>query len=132
MDDQALAQARAAEYGPAAFQDLPPRYQERIERYFAPGERRRLRKVREMVTLLRHDLTRDPPPAGLDLILCRNVLIYFDRDQQDRLYRSFHQALRPEGLLVLGKTEILPLPWGPYFAAVEPREHIYRRKTEPS
>ena len=129
VDDKALAQARAACYDAAVFQELPPHYQAWIGRYFALGPRRQLRpEVQAMVTLLRHDLTRDPPPAGLDLILCRNVLIYFDRDEQDRLYQAFYDALRPEGLLVLGKTEVLPMAWGSRFAAVELREHIYRRK----
>jgi chemotaxis methyl-accepting protein methylase len=131
VDDKALAQARTASYDAAVFEDLPPHYQCWIGRYFTLGSQRQLSpELRSMVTLLRHDLTRDPPPAGLDLILCRNVLIYFDRDQQDRLYQSFYDALRPEGLLVLGKTEILPMSWSPHFAAVELREHIYRRKEE--
>jgi len=129
VDDKALAQAHEASYDATVFEDLTPHYQVWIGRYFTPGSQRQLHpKVRAMVTLQRHDLTRDPPPAGLDLILCRNVLIYFERDQQDRLYQSFYEALRPEGLLVLGKTEILPMAWSSHFAAVELREHIYERK----
>ena len=129
VDDKALTQARAAAYDAAVFAELPPRYQAWIARYFTPGSQRQLQhEVRAMVTFQRHDLTRDLPLASLDLILCRNVLIYFDRDQQDRLYQAFYDALRPEGLLVLGKTEIMPMAWSPYFAVVEMREHIYRRK----
>lgn len=129
IDDQALQRARAGRYDSTAFQDLPPRYQVWIKRYFSPGPQCTLAEaVRSLVTFQHHDLTRDPFPTDLDLLLCRNVLIYFERDQQDRLYRRFCDSLRPEGLLVLGKTEILPLSWGRFFTAVAPREHIYSRR----
>lgn len=131
IDAKALQKARAGQYDSTAFQDLPPRYQVWIERYFSPGPQRTLAEaVRSLVTFQQHDLTRDPFPTDLDLVLCRNVLIYFERDLQNRLYRRFFEALRPEGLLVLGKTEILPLSWGQSFAAVDLREHIYRRKDQ--
>ena len=83
-----------------------------------------------MVGFRRVDLTRDTVPVEQDLILCRNVLIYFTREQQDRLLGTFYSAVRPGGFLVLGKTEILPLSWTTRFIPVELREHIYRRDEE--
>lgn len=74
-----------------------------------------------------HDLTRDPCQLNLDLLLCRNVLIYFDRSEQERLYQSFYQAIRPQGYLVLGKSEILPINWARRFLPADLREHIYQR-----
>jgi chemotaxis protein methyltransferase CheR len=64
--------------------------------------------LRTMVQFGRHDLLADPyPRAEYDLILCRNVLIYFNDDAKERIYRGFHQALRPGGVLFVGGTERL-------------------------
>lgn len=128
VDEEVLERARQGLYDHYSFQGLAPRYEAWIEHYFAPGPKRQLGdEIRDMVSFRRHDLVRDPPPANLNLILCRNVLIYFDRELQDRLYRAFHEALRTKGFLVLGKTEILPLTWSQSFVPVDLREHIYRR-----
>jgi chemotaxis protein methyltransferase CheR len=128
VDEKVLEKARQGLYDPFSFQGLASHYQPWVERYFTPGPKRQLAaEVRDMVTFQRHDLVRDPLPADLDLLLCRNVLIYFDRQQQDRLYHAFHQALQADGFLVLGKTEIMPMAWGRHFVPVDRREHIYRR-----
>jgi chemotaxis methyl-accepting protein methylase len=128
VDEDVLETARRGLYESFSFQGLAPRYETWIERYFSPGQKRQLSdEIRPMVSFQHFDLVRDPPPANLDLLLCRNVLIYFDRELQDRLYRAFHEALRTEGFLVLGKTEILPLTWSQSFVPVDLREHIYRR-----
>ncbi len=128
IDSKALEKARQGVYNPFSFQGLAPHYEPWIDRYFTPGPQRQLAaEVRGMVTFQQHDLIQDPPPPDLDLILCRNVLIYFDRPQQDRLYSAFHKALRADGFLVLGKAEIMPLAWSHQFVPVDRREHIYRR-----
>jgi len=128
VDDKVLQRAREGCYDTQSFQGVAPRYQAWVERYFSPGPRRQLRpEVRAMVSFQQHDLNQRPPLAGLDLLLCRNVLIYFDREQQDRLYQGFYQALRTNGFLVLGKTEMLPMAWVRHFAPEDLREHIYRR-----
>ncbi len=128
MDERALEKGRAGRYDPLSLQGLPPRYRAWVERYFPPGSPRELAgELRAWVSFRRLDLTCDPIPHDLDLILCRNVLIYFDREQQERLYHCFHQALRAQGLLVLGKTEMLPITWGRHLVPVDLREHIYRK-----
>jgi chemotaxis methyl-accepting protein methylase len=128
LDSKVLDKARQGLYDPFSFQGLAPHYQPWIDRYFTPGPQRQLAaEVRGMVTFQRHNLIQDPLPPDLDLILCRNVLIYFDRPQQDRLYAAFHQALRADGCLVLGKAEIMPLAWSRHFVPLDRREHIYRR-----
>ena len=64
--------------------------------------------IRRMVTVTRLDLTREAiPAAAYDLIFCRNVVIYFDRPMQERLFAQFAEALLPGGILVLGKVETL-------------------------
>jgi chemotaxis methyl-accepting protein methylase len=75
-----------------------------------------------------HDMLREAPPASaLDLVSCRNVIIYFARDAQEALFMRFADALRPGGLLVLGKVEMLSGPARARFAPVDTRERIYRR-----
>jgi len=84
--------------------------------------------VRGLVRVQRHDLGRDPPPAPpYDLVICRNVVIYFERDAQERLFSLFADALRPGGLLFLGKVEMLYGPARARFVNVDGRERIYRR-----
>jgi chemotaxis methyl-accepting protein methylase len=81
-----------------------------------------------MVRFERRDLLSDPPPAGPhDLIACRNVLIYFDRDTQSRLFEMFYDALAPGGYLLLGKVETLLGPARSRFIAIDPRERIFQR-----
>ena len=75
-----------------------------------------------------HDLTRDPPPQPpYNLIVCRNVVIYFDRATQERLFQVFFDALVPGGYLLLGKVETLFGPARGKFQLEEPRERLFRR-----
>ena len=84
-------------------------------------------EVRARVRFHRHDLLREPPPAPpYDLILCRNVVIYFDRPTQERLFQGFADALAPGGVLVLGKVEPLFGPARARFRLDDARERIYR------
>ncbi|HEY2162962.1 MAG TPA: CheR family methyltransferase, partial [Gemmatimonadaceae bacterium] len=85
--------------------------------------------VRGMVRFEKRDILAEPAPTGpLHLIACRNVLIYFDRDTQARLFDVFHDALAPGGFLLLGKVETVLGPARPKFVAVDARERIFRRK----
>ena len=79
-------------------------------------------------TVRRQDLTRDPAPdPPYDLICCRNAIIYFDRDTQDRLMHCFADALAPGGTLVLGKVEGILGPARSRFELLDARERIYRK-----
>jgi chemotaxis methyl-accepting protein methylase len=81
-----------------------------------------------MVHFERRDLLSQPaPPGKFDLVVCRNVLIYFDRDTQERLFDTFHAALAPGGFLMLGKVETLLGRARSQFAPVDARERIFRR-----
>jgi chemotaxis methyl-accepting protein methylase len=128
VEESALELARQASYGDYSFHGLSPRYQAWIERHFTTGPPRQLAaSVRALVSFQRHDLAHQPPPTELDLLLCRNVLIYFERELQDQLYGAFYHALGASGFLVLGKTDIMPMAWSQHFTPVDIREHIYRR-----
>jgi chemotaxis methyl-accepting protein methylase len=81
-----------------------------------------------MVRFARNDLLKDAAPtAACHLLTCRNVLIYFDRDTQERLFDAFYRALAPGGFLVLGKVETLLGVSRSRFAPVDSRERIFRR-----
>lgn len=103
IDDAAVAIARAARY-PKKLEGVS---RERIERWFAEDgeEHCPVREIREMCIFSTHSVTKDPPFSKLDLISCRNLLIYMEPDLQDRLMQTFHYALRPGGYLCLGQSE---------------------------
>lgn len=126
VDGGALASARAGVYSPDAVSGVPP---ELMDRYFdeLPGGRYTIRReVRSSVIFGRHNVLTDPPMSRLDLLVCRNVLIYFDRDTQRHLFPCFHYALREEGLLFLGRAETL-MARSPLFRPLDPRHRIFQR-----
>lgn len=127
VDEACLAAARVARYPVAAFGETPVAL---VQRWTSvDGEGRRIGDaVRAVVRVLRHDLGRDPAPAPpYDLVVCRNVLIYFERDAQERLFQLFAEALPPGGLLLLGKVESLGGPARERFEPVDGRERLFRR-----
>ena len=128
IDRASLERTRAACYGVRAFDEAEPAVIERFTVPVAGVQRQVLPALRERVTVQRLDLTREAavsPPY--DLICCRNVVIYFDRDTQDRLMLGFADALGPGGYLVLGKVESILGTARVRFELVETRERIYRR-----
>jgi chemotaxis methyl-accepting protein methylase len=126
IDAGSLASAERATFEEGDFADTPDDL--RAE-YFAPDRPFGLRAdVRGAVRFERRDLLEEPPPPGLfQLVVCRNVLIYFDRESQERLFAAFHEALAPGGYLVLGKVETLLGDARHRFLPVDPRERIFRR-----
>ena len=86
--------------------------------------------VRDLCVFARQDLTKDPPFSHLDLILCRNVLIYMDAQLQRKLLSVFHYALNPDGFLVLGQAESVGAQ-ADLFALVDKKLRIHRKKEGP-
>ena len=129
IDRQSLERATAARYAAAAFSETPAELLRRwIEPAAADGTRTPVAAVRALVTVQRHDLTTGRPPGGpFDLVVCRNVVIYFDRETQERLFQVFANTLRPDGLLLLGKVETLLGPAREQLRMENPRERIYRK-----
>jgi chemotaxis methyl-accepting protein methylase len=126
VDRACLAAAARGTFGEPSFADTPPVLR---ERYFpGPAPASASPELRALVAFEQRDLLLDAPPAGpWHLIVCRNVLIYFDRDTQETLFERFHDALAPGGVLFLGKVETLFGPARQRFAAVDQRERIFRR-----
>ena len=127
IDRESLAAAQRATFAEGAFGDTPADVRRRYFGATAPHDV--LPEVRAMVSLERRDLLSDPPPGPQQhLIVCRNVLIYFDRATQEQLFERFHDALAPGGFLVLGKVETLLGNARTLFVPVEGRERIFRRQ----
>jgi chemotaxis methyl-accepting protein methylase len=127
IDRVSLNRARRGHYRDDAFVEAPPAV---VARWTRPveGGREVSPALRAVVQVRRLELTGAPlPTAAYDLIACRNVVIYFDRGMQERLFDAFHAALRPGGHLVLGKVETLLGPARERFEVVDVRERIYRR-----
>lgn len=129
IDRVSLERAQTARYVAGAFSEMP---MDLVSRWFEAPDAEGLRsprpEIRTLVSVLRHDLTRDrPPDPPYDLVLCRNVVIYFDRSTQERLFAMFAAALHPGGILVLGKVETLFGPARELLRLEDPRERIYRK-----
>jgi len=105
IDGQAIEQARIGTYPPSISVDVS---EERLARFFTQGPdgNYRIRKsIRDMVIFSEHDLVKDPPFSKIDLLSCRNVLIYMDGELQKRLIPLFYYALNPGKFLFLGSSE---------------------------
>lgn len=128
IDSRAITFARAGLYPAGIAADISP---QRLARFFTAepdgGGYRIHKSIRDMLVFSEQDLTRDPPFSRLDLITCRNLLIYLGADLQKRLMPLFHYALNPHGLLFLGTSEgvgdALTL-----FASLDRKAKIYQRK----
>lgn len=128
VDEPALARLRESHYRADALLELPPDLRARWCRATAGGIAVEP-ALRQAVHPFVLDLVREPcPGTGYDVVACRNVLIYFGREVQERLFEEFARALRPGGLLVLGKVEAIAGPARHRFAVADARERIYERK----
>ncbi|WP_322795274.1 protein-glutamate O-methyltransferase CheR [Tepidiforma sp.] len=107
VDMPILSRAReGAGYLPSEVRSVPPAY---LKKYFIheQGTYRVIDEIRRRVTFRRHDLLKDPYPTDLDLILCRNVVIYFTEEAKQHIYTGFSKALRPGGVLFIGGSEMI-------------------------
>jgi two-component system CheB/CheR fusion protein len=129
-DEDALATARHGVYSAKEVEGVPP---ELIEKYFEQeGSRFAFRKdLRRSVIFGRHDLVQDAPISRLDLLVCRNTLMYFNADLQARILRNFHFALNERGLLFLGKAETM-LTHTHLFTPIDLRYRLFEKTTKSS
>jgi chemotaxis protein methyltransferase CheR len=127
IDRDSLERAQGGRYRREALKEVPPAL---AERYFerAGDEFRVVERIRQCVQVRAGDLSQDAPPRrNYHLILCRNVLIYFGRSTQERVFATFADALGPGGYLVLGKVETLFGVARQRLTLLDPRERVYRR-----
>ena len=130
VDEEALTEARQAVYTERDLQGLPS---ELRERYFeAVGERWAFSKeLRRSVIFGRNDLIMNAPISHIDLLVCRNTLMYFNSETQATILRRLHFALEPEGVLFLGKAEML-LSHGDLFKPSDLRRRFFAKVPEPA
>ncbi len=126
IDLNAMAVARRGVYPETGLAEMDP---ELLQRYFVrrEGAYEVSKSLRDMVVFARQDLAQDPPFLRLDLVTCRNVLIYFQGGLQEQVLTTFHYALRPGGLLFLGKSETAHQREG-MFDAISREAKIFRRR----
>ncbi len=125
IDEKILKKAEMGEYDDLSMEKVKREY---IDRYFTYSGRYKVKdEIKRSVRFKRHDLISEKALTQLDLILCRNVLIYFSRNLQEKLFAQFHQGLNKGGYLVIGKTETLAMEAMKMFKAVDVRERIYQK-----
>lgn len=124
LDEGALSVGREGRYPAAIESDVSP---DRLRRFFVrEGDLYRVtQEVRDCVLFATHSLLKDPPFSRLDLISCRNLLIYLDRDLQKQIFNLFHYALRQNGYLFLGASESAP---DAFFRSLDKKYHLYQAR----
>lgn len=126
VDDEALNFARRGVYPAASMSEVSP---DLLERYFRHAgscfEAGKL--LRDMIVFARHNLVSDPPFLRLDMVSCRNVLIYFDAPLQSKVLKIFHFGLTAEGYLFLGRSESITQA-EQLFSTVDRRERLFRKQ----
>jgi two-component system CheB/CheR fusion protein len=128
IDERALSVARAGRYPAPLLDSVSP---ERKDRFFIPdgGSYIVSKEVRDLCIFSPHSVIRDPPFSRIDLVSCRNLLIYFGLDVQNQVIPIFHYALRPDGFLFLGTSESIS-QCGDLFAPIEKQHRIFRRRSD--
>ena len=125
LSSKAIEKARAGVYLENIIADVSP---ERLARFFVKldGNYQINKPVRDLCVFAQHDLIRDPPFSRLDLVSCRNVLIYLEATHQKRLLASFHYALKPGGFLILGPSETVGS--SELFDPIDKEHRVYGKK----
>ena len=129
LDEEAIRAAREAVYPFTIEADVS---EERLRRYFIKEHRgyRVRREIREMVLFAQHDLLRDSPFSRLDLVSCRNLLIYLDRAAQQRVFQTFHFACLPHARLFLGASETVDEASG-LFTVLDKKCRVFAQRPMP-
>src|SRR5260221_7075072 len=126
IDERAMTTARAGHYPESLLKEVSA---ERLQSFFVADEQgyRVTKELRDMCIFSPHSVLRDPPFSRLDLISCRNLLIYLKAELQSRLIPIFHYALRTDGILFLGLSETIARH-GALFAPLDKQHRIFKRR----
>jgi len=130
LNEALLEKARSALYAKSLAQDLSP---ERLQRFFVEedGGYRVSKVLREQVVFARQNVMSDPPFSRIDLITCRNLLIYLEPELQKKIFPAFHYALKRGGFLFLGASESIG-QFTELFEPADKKQKIFARKDAPS
>ena len=126
LDEAAISLARAGRYPAVLLQGVSA---DRLNRFFSPTDGGYIvsKSIRELCTFSVHSVIRDPPFSRMDLVSCRNLLIYLDADLQARVLRTFHYALQPGGVLLLGGSETVTRQ-SDIFVALDRKNRVFQRR----
>ncbi len=128
IDESALKQARnGGPYTAYDVRNVPPSY---LTKYFTKSESGYsvVDKLKRQIVFQRHNMLHDPFETNFDIIICRNVIIYFSEPVRDSLYQKFHDSLKPNGVLFLGGSEVVLRPAQQGFTMLYPA--FYRKLTQ--
>lgn len=130
LDQDAIDKARQGVYPPNIEADVAP---ERLARYFAANEKGYLvrKEIREMIIFAPQNIITDPPFTRLDILSCRNLLIYLGPEVQKKILPLFHYALSPHGILLLGTSETIA-SFSHLFKVLDNKLRLYRRVDNPA
>ena len=130
LDSRAIDAARAGIYPIGIAGDIAP---ERLQRFFTKEDSnyRVKKEIRDLVVFATHNILTDAPFTKLDLVSCRNLLIYLEAKAQQKILPLFHYALKPKGILLLGSSETIG-GFDNLFAPIDRKWKLFRRTAEPS
>jgi two-component system, chemotaxis family, CheB/CheR fusion protein len=130
VDEEALDYARHGAYVPRQIEDVP---HDALERFFERTEQRYVfrKDLRRCVIFGRNDLVQDAPISRVDLLVCRNTLMYFTAETQSHILRRFHFALNDDGFMLLGQSEML-ITHTDLFAPVELKRRVFHTVIRPT
>ena len=110
IDKQVISKARSGIYTEKSIKGLPARFRNRYVNHMCDGAYEVSPEIRKCVTFREHDLLSPRYPLDFDMIVCRNVLIYFTDEAKDVVFHKFSRSLKPGGILFLGSTEQILYP----------------------
>lgn len=126
IDKASLQQAQQGVYGEVEMKDVRPAF---LKKYFVQqgNHYQVIDEIRKMAHFKSHDMISGPKMKGFDIIFCRNVTIYFEKELQEKLYMDFYEGLNDNGFFVMGKTETLLGPSKDRFKPFNAKERIYNK-----
>jgi chemotaxis methyl-accepting protein methylase len=128
VDSEALERARLAQYEERDLREVDKKMREKYFQCLPEGKYNLKEEIKRMVRFEKHNLITDAGMKFMDVIFCRNVMIYFTRQQQDLLFNKFHESLNCRGYLVIAKVEAI---WNKdIFEAVDNIQKIYQKVKE--
>ena len=130
IDEEALDQARRGAYQPRQIEDVP---RDALERFFERTDQRYVfrKDLRRCVIFGRNDLVQDAPISHIDLLVCRNALMYFTVETQQQILRRFRFALEDDGVLFVGKSEML-ITHADLFTPVDVKRRVFQKAARPA
>ena len=130
IDDDALSKAKRGVYGARQVNGVDAASLEKFFELESDGGHRVRDEVRSLVRFSKFDLMHTPLHVNLDLILCRNVMIYFSRERQQQIHMNFYRALREGGYFISGKSEILQGEPSKVFSVVDTTRRVYQKNKQ--